>query len=142
MKKILWTILFFSLLIFVSLAQAETEWKPTNQAPFKWVASASLSDTSTIPSNDTITYNVYVKNEDGTHETLVHPEVDCCSTTITFPFEGRYYAGVSTLRLTPTGKITESPIVWSDDPTATHGGIVFGYEHYYYAMPPSGLSPQ
>ena len=142
MRAFIWTIIFFALLIFVSLAQAETVWKQTNQAPFKWIVSSALSDGATIPSDNTITYNVYIKNEDGTNETLVHPGVACCSVTITFPSEGRYYAGISTLRLTPTGVTTESPKVWSDDPLVTHGGIVFGYEHYFYAMPPTGLSPQ
>ena len=143
MKKILWTILFFGLLVFVSLAQAETEWRPTNQATLTWNEPTLLSDMiSPIPSGDTVTFNTYVKNEDGSGQTLVAGNSQCCSYTYSFLLEGRYYIGVSVVRLTPTGVTTESPISWSDDVKHTTGGIVFGYQHYFTIQQPSGLSPQ
>ena len=141
MRRIIWTIIFFSLLIFVSLAQAETDWRPTNQGTLTWDPSVIMSDGVTpVHPLDTITYNVHIKKDDGTGQTQVATEVQCCSHVISFTGEGRYLAGLSTVRLATTGKVTESFIIWSDDPK--YADVPFGYEYNFYALPAGGLAPQ
>jgi hypothetical protein len=66
-----------------------------------------------LVSTDIIAYNVYIKNL-ANEEIIFIKKVTVLQATIQFSVEGKFAAGVSTVRTVADGEIVESAINWSN----------------------------
>jgi len=108
------------------------EWITTNQVTIAWDASA---DTGAI------SYNIYTRDIRTAQDILVANTVDV-QYVLTFTVEGRYLAGVQTVRI-PEGETEEltSEITWSDSTDAVAVPNPFGLKFYENPLAPIGLRP-
>ena len=140
MKKILLlAVLFF--FGFIGIAQAQT-WHTANQVTVAWDAVTTLSNGDPIPSGDSISYNIYIKLEDGTN--LEHVgTTNMLTHTITFNAEGRYFIGFQTVRV-PEGETEQqlSATVWSSDPAICANNEDFGVKFFLAAGTVTGVRLQ
>lgn len=140
MKKLLTLIVLAITLFTAPAAMGQVEWVTANQVTIGWDAANTTESGGTIPATDAISYRVYTKRLPNGEEVVVGETAEL-TYTITFTVEGRYIAGVKTLRV-PEGEtvIYESPITWSnsEDPVAVPNPFAFVY--YESPSAPAGLS--
>jgi hypothetical protein len=113
------------------------EWRSTNQATIAWDAVTTLDDGSALPAGHTVKYRVYLSNavtDPEKSNPALLGETDQLEYTITLNTEGKYYAGVQSVRYDEnTVEVGTSVINWSD----TNGEMTpnpFGLIHY---LPPA-----
>lgn len=142
MKRFLVVIGALLLIASFGTASAET-WHRTNQATFAWDAVTTLQDGTTIPANDVVRYNVFMKNKQTGVETQVSENILETQATITFSQEGFWYLGAQALRyVSVDGMVpdTETPytseISWSSDPLVCFEGVAFGIRFH---VPPGQI---
>ena len=139
MRKIA-ILLMAMLLLCASSASAVDDWHQADSKTIAWDA-ATLADGSPIPVGDSLDYNVYSRNEDGSNVTLLGT-TNLLQYTITIPVDTKLIVGVSARRTMADGTVTDwSTTNWSDDPTGNETGT-FGVSNIRNAAPPSGLRPQ
>lgn len=130
------------LLIF-PLSVTAQEWHTANQATVAWDAVTEMDNGDQIPSTDTLEYSVYVSDslaspKDSSVVAWRGPEL---LTVVTLTAEGSYFVGIQAHRMKDGTELSQSIIVWSDDPVATNN-TPWGLQFW---LPPSiveGLRPQ
>jgi hypothetical protein len=95
-------------------------WYTKNPLVFVWNAVSPLN------SGDTIQYQVYLQPYPAGTQTLYGSPVQSTQITITLTTIGQFYIGIQSQELSGGVVIYSSVISWSNDPTVTQGGIVFG----------------
>lgn len=134
------------MLFFISIATMAhaIEWKVTNQSTITWDAVTVNSSGDVMPVGDVITYKVYIVEETAAKSTAVEiDETDQLNYTITFINEGRWLAGVQSIR-TPAASptdIQESSITWSDVIDVAVVPVPFGFVYFETPADPAGLGP-
>lgn len=125
---VLLVLLFFllpsSISPLVSTAHGQ-QWVPTNSLNVAW-------DQAVVASGD-VSYEVYIKEVVSGVETLVGT-VTALRATITCPREGKYYAGVRTVRTIDGEVLKSANIGWSNIAEYVADGNTFGIR--YYVIPP------
>ena len=138
MKKLLLAIF---LVFLISVPAIGQDWINTNQATVAWDAVTQDEGGSPIPVNDSISYRVYTKKLPNGAENLVANTQEL-QYTLTFGVEGRYLAGVQTVRV-PDGETQEitSTITWSDSTDVVAVPDPFGIVYYARPSNPKGFTP-
>jgi hypothetical protein len=122
------------------LVNAVDEWHQADSKVVAWDA-ALLIDGSPIPAEDSVTYYVYSRNEDGSNVTLLG-STNALQYTVNVPADTKFIVGVSAERTMASGDVTEqSAVNWSDDPNGNQGGT-FGVSNIRSAAAPGGFRPQ
>jgi len=132
------------------VAWAQT-WHPTNQATVGWDAVTTMTNedgtVEPLPEGDTITYKAHVIREaniGNPDAAILLGETSDTQYVITLPDEGRWFVGVSAVRIHPVeGEepiVTESEISWSSVAEVTNNDP-FGFAMFYMPTQPSGLRP-
>ena len=125
------------LLCAIWVSATVTNWYPTDSVKVAW-DEALLIDGSSIPPEDSITYFVYSKNEDGSDQKLLG-NTDLLEYTVTVPVDAKIIVGVSAQRTMADGTQTEeSEINWSDIEDGNAEGT-FGLSNIRSSAAPGGL---
>ena len=128
------------LLCAIWVSATVTNWYPTDSVKVAW-DEALLIDGSSIPPEDSITYFVYSKNEDGSDQKLLG-NTDLLEYTVTVPVDAKIIVGVSAQRTMADGTQTEeSEINWSDIEDGNAEGT-FGLSNIRSSAAPGGLRKQ
>lgn len=137
MKRL--TIAFIIVLALVTPSWAQVNWKTANQVTVAWDAVAQLSNNNPLPGGNTIEYEIYYAPPAKAPLTLA-ATVITTQTVVTFADEGRYLIGLKSIRYDGTHtKLSESVMVWSDDPTVCQGGVTFGVVYFLAPKNPGGM---
>jgi len=131
LKKLL--VLFFAFLFigFAGTANA-IDWTVANQATVAWDAVTQNVDGETFPADDVILYRLYIKKAGTAGDGTFAGETDALEFTLTFPTEGKWLAGVKTIRKPKDNPddIIESEMLWSDSDDIVTVPIPFGIVFY------------
>ena len=102
----------------------------TNQITVGWDPVTTLSDTTALPADHTIEYEVFSEDV-NTLEVSSVGQVASLQSLITFTNEGRYYVGVEALRY-DSGHVllSKSGIAWSGNPQSVSGGQTFIVQYF------------
>jgi len=134
-------IILLMVVFFFSNAEA-ISWKNTNQITVAWDAVTTLNkngETEPIPTNSTISYNVYVAPFTDKDSKIKAGDTSDLQFTLTLENEGKYLVGVQSVRKNTNGtKLSESAIGWSDDPEIT-ANDEFGILRYFAPSVISGM---
>lgn len=136
-------ILLISAVFLTMGARAQAfEWFTANQYTIAWGAVTLKSDGTAIPGTDAVEYVAYLANAvtdpDKTKPAEVYAGVEV-QTVITLNVEGQYLAGVKSVRKIADGTVvSESVIVWSDNPGATNNNP-FGVRFYLSPATVTGI---
>ena len=140
MKKIIFlTVLLFAFSI-PCFAQ-EVSWNMADQATISWDAVTKNESGADIPEGSEITYEVYLIKEGESRDGLAPEDtVSVLQYTFTFTEEGRYLAGLRTIRtIVENGTIIKSTTIsWSDNPLVVQSGP-FGFVYYEAPASTTGL---
>ena len=147
MKKMLTVFAMVVMLAFASFSYGQvTNWRTANQVTFAWDPVTTVTDQNgnpqPIPSGEIISYSTYdfAPPVDRSQATLIHSGIVATQDTITFTIQGKYIIGVKGVLSDNTGaELSESAIVWSDDPKACLNGQTFGISFYFPPVSPGGL---
>lgn len=136
----------FTLLLFSVISAHAVEWTVANQSTIAWDAVTKTSGDKDIPAGDTLKYQVYIVGETADKATAVKvgPELDTLEYTITFTDEGRWLAGVESIR-TPAASpadIQKSSISWSDSLDVVAVPVPFGFIFFETPAVVGGLGPK
>ena len=128
---------------FVFPAGAQTiNWSAANKAVVAWDPVTQTINDTPFPAEDTITYKLYLLKDgaDPAADAIFVDETDQTTYTLTLDTEGRWLAGVQSVRQ-PAGETVkqESAIAWSSDPVYTNQNP-FGFVYYEVPKPPGGLT--
>ena len=125
------------LLCAIWVSATVTNWHPADSVVITW-DEALLIDGSSVPPEDSITYFVYSKNEDGTNQKLLG-NTDLLEYTVTVPVDAKIIVGVSAQRIMADGtQSEESEINWSDVAEGNEGDT-FGLSNIRSSAAPGGL---
>lgn len=139
---VIFVVAFLFTFLLLMKVHAQDVWVTANQVTVAWDPVTTLSNGDPIPPNDTVTYNVYIRNVATSTETMVGTGIVNTSYTITFSAEGKYLVGVSTVRIPEgTTEEMESVVGWSDDPAIATGGT-FGVQMFLLPSNPVNLHVQ
>jgi len=140
MKRIILIGLAIVFLASVSFSQV---WYPANQKTVGWDAVATLDDGSPIPAGETVRYQIYIVKEGQSKDTKINlGNTVNTQFLVTLPAEGKWFVGVQSERLDATGVlITQSQIVWSEDPAYCQNGETFGISFFRLPSQPKNLKP-
>lgn len=144
MKKLLVVLLVLALIGMP--AGSFAGWVTANQITVKW----DLNDTSElVQGQEKLVYRVFLANAvtdpDKTNPVVVG-EAEGNTLTITLNSKGKYRAGVAAVLfvLGDDGvtweEVASSETSWSDDPTVTLNGEIFGVRFYPVPKKPAGLT--
>lgn len=144
MKRGCFLVCVFAIMSLATMPAHAQVWQTANEATIAWDAVTKLLDGSTIPTTDQVRYNVFIKNKKtgtvtpiGSTPNLQH--------TIVFSLEGRYFPGVSAVRLViaedgvTVEETMESEVSWSDNPEVCYQGQTFGIRYFVHPNQPRGL---
>lgn len=131
-------------LMVMAPVAAFAKWVTANQVTVSWDA----NDTSSIEEGERLVYRVYLSNvvtdPDKTNPAIIGDTAET-SMVLTLAEKGRYMAGVEAVLQvlgedgTTWEDVAHSEISWSDDPTVTKDGIVFGVRFYPAPKKPVGI---
>ena len=141
MRKFRVFLVMVFLFVFLSNAYA-IEWIPTNQSTVGWDAVTSLDGENPIPEGDSVSYRIYIRKlPHGEQE--VQGDTPSLQYTITFTIEGKFFAGVQTVRI-PAGETEEalSVITWSDSTDVVAVPTPFGIRYFVNPSSPKGFEPK
>lgn len=105
------------LLVVVLLMPAELvaqTWYPANQKTIAWDAVTTMTSGGTVPSGDTVKYQVWTKR--GAEAPVkAGYEITATQAVVTLPSEGRFLVGAQAVRY-PAGETIGQPsaVTWSD----------------------------
>lgn len=128
--------LFLSLFIVLSLlgitqpVQAQMNWRTANQITIGWDPVTTLSDGQPLPAGEVFVYKIYIRTDPAGTPVATDQIITSNTATITFTSDGAFDVGVSTVRFGNNAIISESTIAWSNDPTVTQGGAIFGAKYF------------
>lgn len=143
MKKVLALLLVCFTLLIPVLSIAG--WVTANQVTVSW----DLNDTSDLVEGERLRYEVFLTNAVTDKDKTNPASVGMTETNqlqITLATKGKYRAGVCAVLevLGDDGvtweEVARSEISWSDDPTVTKDGEIFGVRFYPSPNKPSGLT--
>jgi len=140
MKKLT---LIIAILAIVSAGFANAvEWHTANEKTISWDAVTTLTDGNPIPANHTLKYRIYLANAitdpDKTNAALL-VETDQLSYSIVLNTEGKYFAGVQTVRYDENNvEVSISGINWSDI-NGEYTPNPFGIQHFIPTEMPKNL---
>lgn len=135
-------ILFF---LFIAGSANAIDWTVANQSTIAWIPVTKTSSGLDMPEGDQIKYEVYIVKEGADKQTAIMVgETTESEFVVTFDQEGRWLAGVKTIRspaLSPED-IKKSAITWSDviDPAVVP--VPFGFVFFETPADPGGLGPK
>jgi len=141
MKRLM--LFFLVLCVVFSPVMALAGWITANQVTVSW----DYNDTSDLKEGERLIYRVVmadiVVDPDKANPALVGETLEN-TLVITMTERGQYRAGVKAVFQINIGDtwedVAESLIAWSDDPTVTKDGIIFGIRFYPSPAIPKGLS--
>ena len=138
MKKILFALLGVLLMIGVASAQ----WTPfyTNQMTVKWVASDTLVNGDPLPAEDSMEYEILIKQLPDGEEQVLGRTTELVY-TVTVLSEGEWAIGLRAIRILASGSEVPSETNWSTE----NGEATPNPFSAMYILPPTvpmGLSPQ
>jgi len=145
MKKLFLILVLAVFLVFPISALAQ-EWVTANQVTVTWDAVIAFQNGDPIPATDIIEYGVYLADEVDTDKINHIPLGVTTDTLYTITLdknlpEGKYFAGLKTIRKLANGTtVAESIVVWSDNPDIVLDGKTFGVSHYFIPMVVNGIS--
>jgi hypothetical protein len=142
-KSILLAILI--LLSFTISAHA-VEWTVANQSTIAWDAVTQTVEGKNFPAGDIVKYQIYIVGETADKGTAVKSggEITALEYTITFDTEGRWLAGVQSIRIpeaSPTD-IQKSVISWSDSLDVVLVPVPFGFIFFETPAQVGGIGPK
>jgi hypothetical protein len=140
MKKTLSIFIVILLFLFAGIAGAQT-WYPANEKTVAWDAVTTLESGDTIPADNVVRYEIYIKNADGTNIVAVSSTIQT-SCTIPFSDEGKFFWGVKAIREVNGENVSESVINWSDNPDVCFNNEAHGIINYSKPGAPNGLRVQ
>jgi hypothetical protein len=120
-------------------------WTVANQSTIAWNAVTQSSTGTVFPAEDTISYKIYIVGETADKATAIEVgATDQLQLTITFTQEGRWLAGVKSIRIPAASPsdIQESGITWSDVVDTAAVPVPFGFIFFEAPANPGGLGPQ
>jgi len=140
MKKIKSILVFLIVLLFTAAPVfADVNWHLANQTTVGWDAVTTLSDGTTVPSEQ-VSYKVYIaKLVDKTDMVEVGNAIVDVEFTVTLNSEGKWFVGVKAVRTIDGVNIDSSRIAWSDMPLDCENGTTFGIMLYLGPANVTGL---
>lgn len=131
MKRLFLALYLVSAMVLTVNAQT---WHTTNQATVAW-------DAVTVPSG-TVEYVLYLNNAitdpDKTNPAEI-ARVSATEYTFTLNTEGRYFIGAKSVRVVDGVDVSESEIVYTDNPEVCLDGNDFGVQYFELPAAPSGF---
>jgi hypothetical protein len=115
------------LFIFINSSHA-VDWLTANQVTLAWNPVTSMEGGAAIPEGDVISYEVFSVPEIGDKALDLKLEGETLSTEMTISFieEGRFYLGVRAVRQKYDKRVSQSQVIWTDDPGAMKDGKAQG----------------
>jgi hypothetical protein len=141
-------IVAFTVILLIAAAGAAhaVEWTVANQSTIAWDAVTITAQGNTIPSDDIVKYQVYIVKEGALKGTAIPSgtEIETLQHTITFTEEGRWLAGVQSIRAPAESPadVQKSGITWSDAIDVTAVPVPFGFIFFEAPANVKGLGPQ
>jgi hypothetical protein len=126
------------LLLLPALAPAQT-WYSANQRTVAWDPVTTDDAGVPLPAGS-VNYKIFYKLV-VVPEPVFISEIATNQVTITFPNEGSYFVGVSSVRKEGQTVVAESIPAWSDNPTYCEDGRTFGIRFYRFPGTPRNLHP-
>jgi hypothetical protein len=139
MKKSTWKsaiIILACALIYGILAPSPAcavDWVTANQSTVAWDPVTTMDDGKPIPDGTIVKYQTYLSDAGDPEKTnpIDTGIVDVAEKTFTLPAEGKFFAGIQSLRYAEGELAGKSKnISWSDDPLACKDGNTFGLKFY------------
>jgi len=139
-------IILFFVLFALTISAHAVEWTVANQATVAWDAVTTTGSGATIPATDQVKYQVYIVKESANKTTAIKSgeETEALEHVITFPEEGRWLAGVKTIRIPEASPadIQESEITWSDNTDVARVPVPFGFIYFEPPAANTGFGPK
>ena len=150
MKRILFAALVVLALSVAALpAWAQTTmWIDTSEGDptLRWLPVLEKVDGDPFPAGEVVKYDCYLVNA-VTDPGKVNPALVTTARIVEEQFvidlggtEGRYFAGVQSIRTLNDEVLARSDISWSDNPEVVLDGIPFGLKLYVAPKAPAGLA--
>lgn len=136
MKKIvLRSILVFMFGYIFCMPKANAlDWYTANQKTVAWTPVTTNTDGSEILDGSIVKYQSYLVNaiEDPNKQSPIDTGITAIpEKTFTLPAEGKFYAGIRSLRYVGDELVSQSKTIsWSDDPLVCKDGKTFGLKFY------------
>lgn len=138
LKSLMAVIGILMMIFCASLDSEAVIWHPVDSVVIEWDV-ALLQDGSPVPAEDSVTYHVYTKNQDGSSVQLIG-STNLLEFTVVVPADTKIFVGVSAQRTMADGTQTEeSEINWSDDPLGNYNDEAFGLSNMRNSAAPGGL---
>jgi hypothetical protein len=131
---------FLGCIFYLPLAAQAVDWYSANQATMAWTPVTTMDNGKAIPEGSIVKYQTYL------NDAVADPDkknpidagiVDIAEKTFTLTAEGKFYGGVRALRYIGTELVSQSIIIWSDDPLVCKDGKTFGLK--FYLIPDSAI---
>ena len=124
-------------------AEAQT-WHTTNQTTVGWTEPTEMADGSANPADLLLEYVVYLSNA-VTDPSKANPvqvaRVPDLTALITLNVEGKFFVGLKAVRIVDGEDVTESDMIWSDNPQHVLNGETFGIRYFLAPGTPGNLAP-
>ncbi len=131
--------------LFIAASAHAIEWTVANQSTVAWNEVTETAEGKPFAEGDEILYGVYIVKEGADKSTATKlDETDKLEYTITFSSEGRWLAGVETIRI-PAASPTDrqlSPKTWSDVVDVAKVPVPFGFIYFAAPKQVGGLGPK
>lgn len=116
------------------------DWYSTNQATVEWDYESTWAEWVNSGVNNKVKFNLYLKNStDGTPVILTPDPISEVMYTVTLRDEGKYFIGVSAVKMLGNEVVSESEISWSDVPEVCASLKDFGIKYFTQLNQPLGL---
>ena len=144
MKKLICILIMTGMAAFFPV-YSYAGWITANQCTVGW----DKNNTSALVEGERLVYRVYLTNtvtDPSKTSPMLIGETQNNTLVVTLTIKGKYRAGVEAVlqvladNNTTWEDVGESPIAWSDDPTVTKDGIIFGIRFYPAPAMPTGLT--
>lgn len=119
---------FFAFVLICAQFANAVDWKTANQVTLAWNPATSMGGGAAIPEGDVVSYEVFTVPEIGDKALDRTPEGETLSTEMVISFieEGRFYLGVRAVRSKNGQRLSQSEIIWTDDPSVMKDGKAQG----------------
>ena len=127
-KKLNFSLCFFAFVLICAQFANAVDWLTANQVTLAWNPVISMEGGAAIPEGDVISYEVFSVPEIGDKALDLKLEGETLSTEMTISFieEGRFYLGVRAVRQKYDKRVSQSQVIWTDDPGVMKDGEAQG----------------
>ncbi len=116
------------------------EWYSANQATVEWSYDSSWAEWVNSGETKQVKFNVYLKKSiDGAPVLLTLDPISDVMFTVTLQDEGKYFIGVTSVKILDNEVVSESEISWSYTPEVCAGLKDFGVRYFTQLTQPLGL---